>query len=337
MLTSVSTNDRIELLTAFAEHVRTGACGQGNRVRAGTVQVAICAIGKTFELDGLPNPSYRTEGRYWLQLERQLEGFRRQDPPAQHKLAVPVSLINFLINQGNSSPSTKVKAICDMCSIAFYYLLRVGEYTSHRRKDRRRTQQFRVCDITFYAADHTIIPNTADLSTLSTAARATMRITNQKNGARGSIISHDTSHTIACPVRALARRVHHILSQPGGSPNDIISTYYSPQTKSLRCLQSGDINKMLKAATVATGLDTKGFPPSSISSHSLRAGGAMAMHLNGVPRDTIRKQGRWSSDTFLMYIHEQISAFSAGLSSRMSQNIGWFNIAGPHITNPHTH
>ena len=75
MLTMVSTYDRIELLTAFAEHVRTGTCSQGNRVCAGTVQVAICAISKTFELDGLPNPSYCTEGRYWLQLERQLEGF----------------------------------------------------------------------------------------------------------------------------------------------------------------------------------------------------------------------------------------------------------------------
>ena len=58
----------------------------------------------------------------------------------------------------------------------------------------------------------------------------------------------------------------------------------------------------------------------------------MAMHLNGIHRDTIRKQGRWSSDTFLMYIHEQISAFSAGLSAKMSQHIGWFNIAGPSLS-----
>ena len=62
----------------------------------------------------------------------------------------------------------------------------------------------------------------------------------------------------------------------------------------------------------------------------------MAMHLNGIHRDTIRKQGRWSSDTFLMYIHEQISAFSAGLSAKMSQHIGWFNIAGPNILSTNT-
>jgi hypothetical protein len=88
---------------------------------------------------------------------------------------------------------------------------------------------------------------------------------------------------------------------------------------------------MVKSAVRSLGLDKKGFPPEAVSSHSLRAGGAMAMHLNHIDRDTIRKQGRWSSDTFLMYIHEQIAAFSAGLSSKMSRNIGWFNMEGPQI------
>ena len=60
---------------------------------------------------------------------------------------------------------------------------------------------------------------------------------------------------------------------------DIISAYYSIAAKGMRCLQSGDINHMLKSAVTALGLDKKGFPPSSISSHCLLAGVAMAMHL----------------------------------------------------------
>ena len=63
----------------------------------------------------------------------------------------------------------------------------------------------------------------------------------------------------------------------------------------------------------------------------------MAMHLNNIDRDKIRKQGRWSSDTFLMYIHEQISAFSSGLASKMSTEIGWHNIDGPTLTAPRAH
>jgi hypothetical protein len=156
-----------------------------------------------------------------------------------------------------------------MSSIAFYYLLRVGEYTSHRRNDRRRTQQFRACDITFYDNRHTIIPNTAPLETLYTASKAVMRITNQKNGTHGSRISHDASGTKACPVRALARHVHYIMSHPQCTDKDIISTHQSTHMKSPRPLQAYDINKMIKHAVCATKLDEKGFPPEAVSSHSL--------------------------------------------------------------------
>jgi hypothetical protein len=119
------------------------------------------------------------------------------------------------------------------------------------------------------------------------------------------------------------------MNHPQCKATDIISTYYSLTSKCPRPPQSSDINTIIKSAVHALQLDKKGFPPESVSSHSLRAGGAMAMHLNDIDRDKIWKQGWWSSDTYLMYIHEQISAFSAGLSARMSQDIGWFNIEGP--------
>ena len=135
-----------------------------------------------------------------------------------------------------------------MSSIAFYYLLRVGEYTGHRKKDRRRTKQFRACDVTFYDAHYTIIPNTASLDTLYTANKAVLRITNQKNGTRGRRISHDTSGTPACPVRALARRVHYIMHHPQCTETDIISTYSSTPANQPRPLQASDINKIIKSA-----------------------------------------------------------------------------------------
>ena len=79
------------------------------------------------------------------------------------------------------------------------------------------------------------------------------------------------------------------------------------------------MNKAVKTATKALKLHLCGFSADLVSSHSLPAGGAKAMkELNGEDRDTIRKQGRWSSDTFLMYIHEQIAAFSSGIYKRMS-------------------
>jgi hypothetical protein len=136
MLSEVPTSERIERFTSFAQWVREENCGNGSRVRAAAVQVALCAIGKTFEMDGRPTPPYRSEGKYWLAIERLIEAFRRQDPPAQHKLAVHVAQLEQLQNIRKTSPSQKVQAICDMCTIAFYSLFRVGEYT---RKPQNRS------------------------------------------------------------------------------------------------------------------------------------------------------------------------------------------------------
>ena len=131
MLSIVPIIHQIELLTAFAEHIHKHNCGQGQQVRAGTIQVTVCAIGKTFELDGLMNPLYHTKGRYWLPLEHQIEGYHCQDPLAQCKLAIPISLIEYLVKLVASSSSSKVQATCNMCTAALYFLLHVGKYTSH--------------------------------------------------------------------------------------------------------------------------------------------------------------------------------------------------------------
>jgi hypothetical protein len=122
MLTNVSNPIRINLLLGFAHWVQRGNYGEGHQVRAGTIQVALRAVGKTFELEGLPNPTYRSEGKYWLMIQCQIKAYHHQDPPAQHKLAIPVSVVNHLIEVGESSRSDKVQASCDMATIAFYFL-----------------------------------------------------------------------------------------------------------------------------------------------------------------------------------------------------------------------
>jgi len=89
------------------------------------------------------------------------------------------------------------------------------------------------------------------------------------------------------------------------------------------------INNIVKKSVLALGLNENGYSAKLVSSHSLRAGGAMAMKLNGIDRDTIRKVGRWSSDTFLMCTHEQISAVTRNVSLAMSNDVDFHNIAGP--------
>ena len=159
-----------------------------------------------------------------------------------------------------------------------------------------------------------------------------MKISNQKNGTRGQLVHHSSTGQPTDPVKSLAYRIAHIMSHTTDNTTPL-SAFFTKR-HGLQHVFSGDINTFVKNTVSSLGLEASGFPRQSVSSHSLRAGGAMAMKLNGIDRDTIKKFGRWSSDTFLMYIHEQISAFSQGVSTTMSNEILFQNIAGPTLIEP---
>ena len=323
----VPDNYKVEFLCAFAAAVRTGTYGRGHQVRCGTVQLALRSIGSTCELAAKPNPTYSNQHpnstTYWKRISQLLEGYRRADPPSQAKLAVPVTVAHYHAQLATLSSNPKQQAISHLTNIAFYYLLRVGEYTYSGANQKRRTTQFRVQDVIFRKGQH-IIPNTAPLQRLLQATTATLIIDNQKNGQRGQCIHHHCTGKANSPIKSLAHRVSHIMSHTANQATPL-STYYTPDGAVHNVLAS-HINQAVKSAVVLLGLSKQGFHPSRVSSHSLRAGGAMALKLHGYDRDTIKKLGRWSSDTFLTYIHEQISAFSAGIAETMSIPIPFHNI-----------
>ena len=260
-----------------------------------------------------------------------LRGYQRDDPKSSPQLAVPVSITEHLLTQAWSAQQRcpLQLAIADLTNIAFYYLLRVGEYTKPRSKQ-TNTIPIRVGDITFRRRNGTLIPNNQPLRVLLTATEATIRMPNQKNGVKGQCIHQECTGTIFSPVKSLARRVSDIL-QHGGSTTTELFHFAHPLYTTFRTITYARINSTLKRAAGEIGLYQLGYAEADVSSHSLRAGGAMAMHLNGIDPNTIQKMGRWKSRTFLMYIHEQISAFATGVSIKMSNHIPFRHIAGPSI------
>ena len=73
-----STQDKIELLAAFGTHVRHGRFSRPTReVRTETVQVALRAVTKKFELDGQQNPLVNSQGVYTQKIKQLLNGFRK--------------------------------------------------------------------------------------------------------------------------------------------------------------------------------------------------------------------------------------------------------------------
>lgn len=267
-----------------------------------------------------------------------MNAYANEDPPKQPKLAVPITVPHHILQKGRKhTASGLAAAVGDLCVIAFYFLLRVGEYTNQGTGNlRKQTVRFRVKDVTF-RNNGRIIKNNAPLCALHKATHATLCINNQKNGVRGQCITLDCNKCDTSPIRALARRIHHIVSN---TPADIdvncitISTYFLKDGYPMQVTPT-HISNAVKDACEALGLDEAGFTRNKVSSHSLRAGGAMALKLNGADCVTIKKQGRWSSNTFMMYIHEQISALSEGLTASMSKYIPFTNMAGgPNIIEP---
>ena len=315
-----------QILAAYAHYVRSGGVpGTKPKVRAQTVQMALGAITATLLLDGKQSPLGDQKTGYPKAVSQLLEGYKRADPPPEPRLAVPLAVPRYLNTIGTTSTCHRTRARGDMAIIAFFFLLRVGEYTYHRESDSRLTRQFAINDVKLWRHTTLLCPTLPREILLTTCTAATMSLKNQKNGRKNCSIHVEATNADTCPIRAIVRRLDHI-NQHTSDQTTIISTYFTHPHAQPRMLTANEMTRAVRIAVADLGLERNGLSPAQVGSHSLRAGGAMAMYLNNVPHDTVRKIGRWQSDTFLMYIHEQIAAFAHRVSKKMSTPITFHNI-----------
>lgn len=73
-----------------------------------------------------------------------------------------------------------------------------------------------------------------------------MKITNQKNGHMGTTIHHEDTGEKTSPTKALAQRVHHILSN-GGDVDSQICDFYDDVTDTFTSVQAQHVRDMVKA------------------------------------------------------------------------------------------
>jgi hypothetical protein len=310
-------------LLAFAARVRSGIFGNAVQVGHQTVEKALRHVAQTLLLAGYDDPR-RTYGSKELDLpfRHLLKAYKNKDPAPQPQLAIPVATIERAAAYHQAPNSALIRATADLTALAFFFLLRVGEYTMPKRNVQTRTVQFRVHDITFRQADGIVLANTSPLGVLMTAASVTLWMDNQKNGQRGATIHHTACAGWFCPVKAGARRIHSIISQG------------RPETTPLSFVHAGlhvvasNITSLVHQAALDTNLVAQGYNLKRVSTHSLRASGAMALKLQGVDDSLIMKLGRWTGLTFLTYIHSQIGALNTGLATKMAVRIHFVNVAG---------
>jgi hypothetical protein len=263
-----------------------------------------------------------------------LDGWRKTDGPVLKKLPVEADVPEYLVKLGlQLGASAKDKAIGDLTLIAFYYLLRIGEYTvKGARNESKQTQQFKVRDVTFFKKDAqgTLrqLPRQAHDDLIMSADSATLKLDNQKNGWQGVCIHHESNgDEIFDPVRALGRRIIHIRTHAKGDEAVFLSAVYNSAGRG--DISDKDIRAALKMAAAALEYPlTRGIPVERVDTHSLRIGGANALSLAGYSDRHIQKLGRWRGETFKEYVREQLSNFSEGMSTSMQKTFGFVNVEG---------
>ena len=341
-LQRTSFSDRIRALSGFAQLVREGFYGRGAEVQCSTVNSAITAVGQTIAMVCGTNPT-KIEGqdKFLLAIQMQLSGYLMQDPPTDKKLPVEADVPELLVELAyKREENAFAQATADLAMIAFYYLLRIGEYTLKNRKAKgkknaKRTVQFKLEDVSFFHRDRKGVlrqlPRNASEELIMSAESATLKLDNQKNGWKAACIHQEVNgEEVMCPVRALARRVLH-LRRGGASAKTLLCTVYEGGEENYVC--AGDISRALKAAAVALHYPSRrGIPIKSVDTHSLRSGGANALALAGYSDTQIQKMGRWRGKTFKDYIRENLDCYSAGMSTSMKKTFKFVNVAGNAFT-----
>ena len=121
---------QMQLLSAFTAQVRTGYYGKGNQVKHCTVSIALMAIGQMIALacDSNPKKVMGSE-RLLPRLQVMLDGYQQVDLPIHKKLPVQANVPELLLKTAYQADRlAQQRAMADLTMIAFYYLLRVGEY-----------------------------------------------------------------------------------------------------------------------------------------------------------------------------------------------------------------
>ena len=120
---TVSFTERMHHITNFGAMVRTGELGHGKQIRVGSVRTAITAIAQTIALDRGETPLHNELGEYHAPLSLMLDGFKKQDPPSEKKMAVGVDIPEDCCARGLKSKTAKGMAVGDLIIIAFFFLL----------------------------------------------------------------------------------------------------------------------------------------------------------------------------------------------------------------------
>ena len=247
-----------------------------------------------------------------FRLTRMIAAWKKQDPAPTRVKPIPISVIRRIAHIARHLPKDAelLRAVADMIIIAFFYLLRPGEYTDAASD----TTPFTLGDVQLFVGERRINLDTASPAEIKSARAASLTFTTQKNGIRGEVIVLGLSgDPYVCPVLAVVRRVLHLRGRDKRTP---LARCFPTKESRGQGVTPKRVSDTLKNTVEYLGHDL-GFLKNEVSARSLRAGGAMALLVAKVDPDVIRLLGRWRSDEMLRYLHLSAQPIMMKFARRM--------------------
>ena len=165
--------------------------------------------------------------------------------------------------------------------------------------DHFRAVQFRrLVDFMFFVRDF-LLPGDALPITSAMLTHIVIIIDNQKNAICGETVSHFRYESAAaCSVKVGIDNFLRLRDR-GCDPTTPITNL--PSDYGLRTVSASNIIAIIRAGCLQVGSARVDFAPEDAGKHSLRSGGAMAMHLTNVPDRTLMAIDRWWSLGLMVY------------------------------------
>jgi hypothetical protein len=313
-------------LQAFLVRVRRGDLNRHHKpTRSGTVAKYLCAISK--EIIRMVDEADRTTAivprSLHPSLRELLTSFAGKDPPTDRVWPVNATIVTELSCMSPPSGFTpnQWRRIQDMCVLGYFFLLRPGEYAETKSKD-SKTVPFRLEHIHFLHENDTLIvhPSTVSCND-STLHFGGLRFDDQKNSAKGDMVTHERTNKPICPVRALQRIAADIIRHHGSSQTPLFCYYEDTGRYSggFLSLTADQLTAALRLAAARCEHIT-GIPPSKINVRSLRAGGATALLCAKIDKNVVKLLFRWRSDAIDKYLRTSTHTLTRGFSTKMLEH-----------------
>ena len=285
--------DKIPFLQVFIHRVRVGELSaSGDQVKSRSTEDYLRAVAQTFLAVGAKDPRLNGALKTDFRISRMLAAWKKEDPPANRVKPIPIAVIKHIARIAQGLPAgpagDKLRAAADMIIIAFFFLLRPGEYTDAASD----TTPFTLGNVQMFIGCARLDIMTVAERVLDQARSASLTFTTQKNGVENEVIKQGLSgDPYVCCVRAIKRRVCH-LSSP--YHDDAPGCGNSPGAEpGLRCLG--------RFGTLPSRGRGNGSPRS------------------GVDTDIISMLGRWRSDNMFRYLHLTAEPIMRKFAAKMLQ------------------